>query len=90
MNFEGIRLVDKSKLVRILHAVELAELASLYGALHNTDENLRNSFCIFLAQNPVRGGDIALAKLSETLDPLIAVRAAAVCLLAIRIAGQEN
>ena len=90
LDYTGVNLMDKSRLTKIMTAVANAELAQFYGAVQGADESLRQSFCTLLSVNKIHGGDAALIRLKEVADPMTAVRAAAVCLLAKRLEGQEN
>ncbi len=90
MRLDGIGLVEKPKIIKICQAIDAQELDNVYAALRGADENLRQAFIKFLALNNPIGADLALKKLTEITDPASAVRAAAVCLFVIVVAGQSG
>lgn len=90
VDFINVSPVNKTRLVKLLHAVSLGDLASLYAALRDADEGLRLSLAGFLCRNQLPGWFKALKYLGGVSDPLSACRSAAVCLLLSRIEGTEN
>lgn len=90
MDFTGIGFMDKPRITKIMQAAYTGDLANLHGALRSADSGLHKSFATYLAANNVAGRDRALEILQNTSDPKTAIRAAAVCLLAVRTIGQRN
>lgn len=80
---------SRDKIQKIVQAVEIGDLAALYGSVRGANEALVADFFRFLLVNPIKGYMKAIDILRETPDALTAIRAAAVCLLIHRFEGQE-